>query len=102
MLTENLTVKQKKKESSYCESKIDFLEKNLKSLKEMANNMERNTKGDNMKTFFEVALEVLGCVVLVIGMITIFVGAVLQESYRNCPPTAEEIAENPELARYVK
>lgn len=39
MLTENSTVKQKKKESSYCESKIDFLEKNLKSLKERANNM---------------------------------------------------------------
>lgn len=36
-----------------------------------------------MKTFFEVAFEVLGCAVLVIGMITIFVGAVLQESYRN-------------------
>ena len=55
-----------------------------------------------MKTFFEMVLEVLGCVVLTIGMITMFVGAVLQESYRNCPPTAEEIAENPELARYVK
>ena len=36
-----------------------------------------------MKTFFEVAFEVLGCAVLVIGMITIFVGAVLQESYRH-------------------
>lgn len=40
-------------------------------------------EGDNMKTFFEVAFEVLGCVILVIGMITIFVGAVLQESYRH-------------------
>lgn len=36
-----------------------------------------------MKTFFEVAFEVLGCAVLVIGMITIFVAAVLQESYRH-------------------
>ena len=36
-----------------------------------------------MKTFFEVAFEILGCAVLVIGMITIFVGAVLQESYRH-------------------
>ena len=36
-----------------------------------------------MKTFFEVAFEVLGCAVLVIGMITIFVGAVLQESCRH-------------------
>lgn len=55
-----------------------------------------------MKTFIEVAFEVLGCTVLVIGMITIFVGAVLQESYKSCPPTAEEIAENPELVRYAK
>ena len=55
-----------------------------------------------MKTFIEIAFEVLGCAVLVIGMITIFAGAVLQESYKNCPPTAEEIAENPELVRYAK
>ena len=55
-----------------------------------------------MKTFFEVAFEVLVCAVLVIGMVTIFMGAVLQESYKNYPPTAEEIAENPELVRYTK
>ena len=55
-----------------------------------------------MKTFIEVAFEVLACAVLVIGMITIFAGAVLQESYKNYPPTAEEIAENPELVRYTK
>ena len=55
---------------------------------------------NNMKTFIEVAFEVIVCAVLVIGMVTIFVGAVLQESYRNYPPTDAEIAENPELARY--
>ena len=55
-----------------------------------------------MKTYLEVAFEVLVCIALVIGMITIFVGAVLQESYKNYPPTAEEIAENPELVRYTK
>ena len=55
-----------------------------------------------MKTFIEVAFEVLVCAVLVIGMVAIFVGAVLQESYRNYPPTAEEIAENPELVIYTK
>ena len=55
-----------------------------------------------MKTFLEVAFEVIVCAVLVIGMVTIFVGAVLQESYKNYPPTAEEIAENPELVRYAK
>ena len=62
----------------------------------------QDEEGNNMKTFFEIAFEVLGCAVLVIGMITIFVGAVLQESYKSCPPTAEEIAENPELVRYAK
>ena len=36
-----------------------------------------------MKTFLEVAFEVIVCAVLVIGMVTIFVGAVLQESYRH-------------------
>ena len=51
---------------------------------------------------FRIALEVLVCATVFIGMIAIFAGAVLQESYRNYPPTAEEIAENPELARYVK
>ena len=55
-----------------------------------------------MKTFIEVAFEVIVCAALVIVMITIFVGAVLQESYKNYPPTAEEIAENPELVRYAK
>ena len=55
-----------------------------------------------MKTFIEVAFELLACAVLVIGMITIFVSAVWQKSYRNYPPTAEEIAENPELVRYTK
>ena len=53
-----------------------------------------------MKTFLEVAFEVLACAVLVIGMVTIFACAVLQKSYRNYPPTDAEIAENPELARY--
>ena len=64
--------------------------------------LKKHTRGDNMKTFIEVAFEVIVCAVLVIGMITIFVGAVLQESYKNYPPTAEEIAENPELVRYTK
>lgn len=55
-----------------------------------------------MKTFIEVAFEVLVCAVLVIGIITTFAGAVLQESYKNYPPTAAEIADNPELVRYAK
>lgn len=47
-----------------------------------------------------IALEVLASVALVIGILAIFAGAVLQESFKNYPPTSEEIAENPELARY--
>ena len=64
--------------------------------------LKKHTRGNNMKTFLEVAFEVIVCAVLVMGMITILVGGGLQESYRNYPPTAEEIAENPELVRYTK
>jgi hypothetical protein len=49
-----------------------------------------------------IAFEVLVCVVLSIGMITIFACAVLQESYKNYPPTDAEIAENPKLEIYRK
>lgn len=47
-----------------------------------------------------IAFEVLAGVVLSIGMIAMLAGAVLQESFRNYPPTSEELEENPELARY--
>ena len=47
-----------------------------------------------------IALKVLACVAFVIGMLSMFAGAVLQESFKIYPPTAEELAENPELARY--
>lgn len=47
-----------------------------------------------------VALKVIACVAFVIGMLACFAGAVLQESFKIYPPTAEELAENPELARY--
>ena len=65
-------------------------------------NYRKKERKSKMKIFFEVAFEALVCIALVIGMITIFVGAVLQESYKNYPPTSEEIAENPELVRYTK
>ena len=47
-----------------------------------------------------IALKVIACVAFVIGMLAMFAGAVLQESFKLYPPTAEELAENPELARY--
>ena len=47
-----------------------------------------------------IALKVLACVAFVIVMLACFAGAVLQESYKLYPPTAEELTENPELARY--
>ena len=49
-----------------------------------------------------VALKVLAGVALAIGMIAIFAGAVLQESYKLNPPTDAEIAENPALEVYRK
>lgn len=47
-----------------------------------------------------IVLKVIACVAFVIGMLAMFAGAVLQESFKIYPPTAEELAENPELARY--
>lgn len=47
-----------------------------------------------------IALEVLACVALMAGFLAVFACAVLQESFKNYPPTAEELEENPELARY--
>lgn len=49
-----------------------------------------------------IALDVLACAALVIGMITVFACAVLQESYKITPPTDAEIAENPRLEVYRK
>ncbi len=37
----------------------------------------------------------------IVLMIYAFIGAVVQESFRNCPPTAAELAENPSLERYL-
>lgn len=49
-----------------------------------------------------VALDVLAGVALAIGMLAMFAGAVLQESYNLNPPTDAEIAENPRLEVYRK
>lgn len=57
-------------------------------------------KHRRLKKPIMIALELLAVVALVIGMLAIFAGAVLQESFKNYPPTAEELEENPELARY--
>lgn len=48
-----------------------------------------------------IILEAMACVAVFIGIIAIFAGAVLQESYKLYPPTAEELAENPELVSYI-
>lgn len=34
-------------------------------------------------------------------MLQMFIGAVIQQSFRNCPPTAAELADDPTLERYV-
>ena len=49
-----------------------------------------------------VTLELLAGVALAIGMLAMFAGAVLQESYKLNPPTDAEIAENPSLEVYRK
>ena len=39
---------------------------------------------------------------LAIGLLAVMAGAVLQESFKNYPPTAEELAEDPGLAVYLE
>ena len=49
--------------------------------------------------------EFIKCVIMafiaVIAVMYILFNAVIQESYRLAPPTAEEIADNPKLAEYM-
>lgn len=66
------------------------------------------TEGEYMKKHrrlrkpIRIALEVLACSALCIMFLVSLVGAVLQESYKTYPPTAEELAEDPTLASYLK
>lgn len=46
-----------------------------------------------------IALYALATVVLLYGMLIAFVVGIADSSFRYAPPTAEEIAENPELER---
>ena len=39
---------------------------------------------------------------LAIGLLAVMAGAVLQESFKITPPTAEELAEDPSLAVYTE
>ncbi len=42
------------------------------------------------------------CIALIAGMLLVFAGAVLQESFKITPPTAAELAEDPSLAVYLQ
>ena len=53
--------------------------------------MLENLKHRRLRKPVRIILEALACVALFIGMIAIFAGAVLQESYKLCPVTAEEM-----------
>lgn len=46
--------------------------------------------------------EILIGAALAIGLLAVMAGAVLQESFKNYPPTAEELAEDPSLAVYTE
>ena len=48
-----------------------------------------------------IALYALAAVVLLYGMLIAFVVGVADTSFRYAPPTASEIAENPELISYI-
>ena len=46
--------------------------------------------------------EALLTVVLAMFLAYALFGAVMQQSYKNAPPTPQEIEENPSLARYLE
>nr|WP_297936661.1 hypothetical protein [uncultured Lachnoclostridium sp.] len=46
--------------------------------------------------------EVLLTVVLAMFLAYALIGAVMQQSYKNCPPTPQEIEANPSLVRYLE
>lgn len=46
-----------------------------------------------MKRIIGIARTLLICTIVLISMIAMFLGAVLQESYKLCPVTADEITE---------
>lgn len=46
--------------------------------------------------------EILIGAALAIGLLAVMAGAVLQESFKNYPPTAEELAEDPSLVVYLE
>ena len=52
--------------------------------------MLENLKRRRLRKPVRIILEALACAALFIGMIAIFAGAVLQESYKLCPVTIEE------------
>lgn len=59
---------------------------------------KKKTSGDES---MKVIQTVITAFIAVVCMTYLFVNAVCQESFRLAPPTAEEIAENPELANYL-
>lgn len=46
--------------------------------------------------------EILIGAALAIGLLAVMAGAVLQESFKNYPPTQAELAEDPSLAVYTE
>ena len=57
---------------------------------------------DMAKKILRCLLIMVSVVAMIVLMAYVAVGAVLQESYKITPPTAEEVAENPKLAVYLK
>lgn len=55
-----------------------------------------------LRPVFAVVLDVIIAAAMACGMLYIFTQAVLQESYRNYPPTQEEVAHDPNLRIYME
>ena len=49
----------------------------------------------------ETIKSIIGGIVIAIIIVGLFLGAVLQQSYRDYPPTEEELQDNPALVEYL-
>ena len=75
----------------------------MKSIGELVIDLDANRKGrtKNMaKKIVKALAYITLCIIVSCIMVAVFLGAVLQQSYRMYPPTDEEIADNPALEVY--
>ena len=57
--------------------------------------------GKDVRLMKELIKTLILAVIMAVLVVYAFISAVVQESFRNCPPTAAELAEDASLERYL-